>query len=404
LPTTPTIAKADRVLRFAPALALLAASAAVAASAPVQPEQVPVDVQLQQAKAEASAAVAEQRRLEKAAAQARDEVTRLRAKQLAAAQAIDAAEAEITAADAASRLIETHLAAQRQRLAAQQAPVSSLLAGLVLASRRPPLLFLANSGSVDELVRLRLLVSATAPVISARTAALSSDVRAEQRLQQQATTARARMVESRDDLQHRRNEFAELEERATELAGSRGSQAMGAGDIALASEERLANVETGAASAASSRQIAADLAALGPAPLESRSPPAAPAIEYRLPADASVTDGMAAVSPSGVRSRGITLATRRGTRLVAPASGTVLFAGPFRDYDGVIIINHGKGWKSVLVDAGSGLSNGDVVAIGDPIGVALGPVQLQLLHGGEAVSPALIAGSSAVLSNRPKGG
>jgi septal ring factor EnvC (AmiA/AmiB activator) len=90
--------------------------------------------------------------------------------------------------------------------------------------------------------------------------------------------------------------------------------------------------------------------------------------------------------------------------LAAPASGTILFAGPFRDYDGILIIDHGGGWKSVLVNAGSKLPRGSKVTAGEPIGIALGAVEIELQHDGEAVSPALIAGSSAVLSNRPKGG
>ena len=115
-------------------------------------------------------------------------------------------------------------------------------------------------------------------------------------------------------------------------------------------------------------------------------------------------DGLGAVSAAGVRSRGVTLATRRGNALVAPAAGRILFAGPFRDYDGVVIIDHGRGWKSVLVNAGSSLGRGTAVKLGDPLGIALGPVEVQLQHGGRPVSPALIAGSSAILSNTRKSG
>jgi septal ring factor EnvC (AmiA/AmiB activator) len=151
--------------------------------------------------------------------------------------------------------------------------------------------------------------------------------------------------------------------------------------------------------------MAQDLAGLGPAPLpvEVGTSQGAPLV-YRLPADAPVTDGVGEVSANGVRSRGITLATPRGMPLIAPASGTILFAGPFRDFDGVVIIDHGGGWKSVLVNAGSKFPRGSRVEIGEPLGIALGPVEVQLQHGGQAVSPALIAGSSAMLSNKRKSG
>ncbi len=392
------------MFRSVSALLLLTGAAAVAASTPVQPDQVPVDVQVQQARSEAAAALAEQERLEKAAADARDEVTRLRAQQLAAAQAIEAAEAQITAADAEALLVQAQLATGRKRLAAEQAPVSSLLAGLVLAARRPPLLLLADSGSTGDLVKLRLLVSATAPVIRARTAALSAELQRQTGLERQGIAARERMAGSREQLQKRREALAALEQQAIEMARRRGSAALGAGDVALASEERFTAIRQSAQSAGASRQLASDLAALGPAQVPTGNVPPGSPFGYELPVAAPVSAGMGAVSANGVRSRGITLATRPGAPLAAPASGTILFAGPFRDYDGVIIVDHGSGWKSVIVNAGSKLGKGMTVRIGQPLGIALGPVEVQLQRGGEPVSPALIAGSSGDLSNGSKGG
>jgi septal ring factor EnvC (AmiA/AmiB activator) len=391
------------VLRTATALLLLAGTAAIGASAPVQPEQIPVDIQLEQARKDAEAAVAEQKRLEKAAAEARDEVTRVRAQHLAAAQAIEAAEARITAADAEVMLVQAQLAAQRQHLASQQVPVSALLGGLYLAARRPPVLLVANSGSAEDLVKLRVLVSATAPAIRARTAALSAELNRQRQLEQQALAARARMAQTRDDLKKRRVALAELEQRAIDLVRKRGAQALSAGDVAIASQERFAGVQREAPSEGASRKLAADLAALGPAPLAGTAAPPPP-FAYELPAQAPVTEGMGAVSPNGVRSRGLRLATPRGSALTVPANGTVLFSGPFRDYDGVVIIDHGNGWKSVIVNAGSKLRKGARARMGEPLGTALGPVEVQLLSGGEPVSAALIAGSSQVLSNPSKGG
>jgi len=392
------------VLRLAAALLLIAGSAAIAASAPVQTERIPVDLQLRQARGEAQAAETEQRRLEAAASKARDEVQRLRAEQLAAAQAIAAAEARISAADAEARIAQAHLAAQRARLAAEQAPASSLLAGLALMARRPPLLMLADSGSAEELVKLRLLVSATAPVIEAKTAALARELERGSRLEKAALAARQASVRSRDELARRRQAFAELEARALRLAEERGAEALGAGDLVLARQEQVTELESQSASGAKAARLASELAGLGPALLPAARAPLEAPLDYRLPADAAVVDGMGAVSSNGVRSRGTTLATRRGVPLVVPAGGTILFAGPFRDYDGVIIIDHGSGWKSVVVNAGSRLRRGAKVGIGEPLGIALGPVEVQLQHKGRSVSPALIAGSSPLLSNKRDSG
>lgn len=394
------------MLRFAASPLLAAGSAALAASSPVGLEQIPVDIMLQQARSEAEAAEAEQQRLEAAAARAQGEASRLRAQQLAAVQAIAAAEARISAADAAARIVQAQLIAQRQRLAMEQAPASSLLAGLALMARRPPFLLLADAGSAEELVKLRLLIASTMPVIQAKTAALVSELERGSRLERSALAALGEMRRTREELGRQRDAFARLEARANGLAERRGFEALGAGDVAIAREEQLSELQGRAQSQRSAARLAAELARLGPAPLPrtggagvQRAP-----LDYRLPADAAVLDGVGAVSPNGIRSRGVTLATRRGSALVAPASGTILFAGPFRDYDGVVIIDHGRGWKSVLVNAGSTLQKGARVTIGDPLGTALGPLEVQLQHGGEAVSPAIIAGSSAVLSNRRKSG
>ncbi|MDQ3483358.1 MAG: peptidoglycan DD-metalloendopeptidase family protein [Pseudomonadota bacterium] len=393
------------MFRLAAASLLIAGSAALSASAQVPPAPT-MDSRLDQARSEAASAEIEQRRLEAAAQQARDDATRLRAERLAAAQAIAAAEARISAADAQATIVQAHLAAQRQRLAAEQAPASSLLAGLALMARRPPVLLLADSRSAEELVKLRLLIAATTPAIQAKTAALASELERGRRLEQAALAAREAMVESRDELARKRQDFAKLEARAIRLAGTRGSEALGAGDVAIARHEQLSTLQRKALSGAEAARLARQLAGLGPAPLPVRDggQVASTAIEYRLPALARVTDGLGAVSDNGVRSRGVTLATRRGAALVAPASGTILFAGPFRDYDGVVIIDHGRGWKSVLVNAGSGLARGTKVRIGERIGIALGAVEVQLQQGGRSLSPALIAGSSAMLSNPPEDG
>jgi septal ring factor EnvC (AmiA/AmiB activator) len=105
-----------------------------------------------------------------------------------------------------------------------------------------------------------------------------------------------------------------------------------------------------------------------------------------------------------VRSRGISFATARGAAVSAPAEGVVRYSGPFRDYDGILILDHGGGWTSLIVNVSSSLKSGDRVHLGDPLGRALGPIEVQLSHNGRRFSPALIAGSSQTLSKGIKRG
>jgi septal ring factor EnvC (AmiA/AmiB activator) len=379
----------------------------LAASGPAQAPTETVDQWLQHARAEARAADIRVVRLEQAAGRARGEAAKLRAHQMAAAEAIAAAEARISAGDAQRRLIAARLSARRQRLQTQQAPIASLLAGLAMMARRPPLLALASDSSLEEFVRVRVLLDASLPVIRRRTAALSSELAEGQRLERAALAARSSLARSRDELAGRRRQFAQLEARALRSAASTGTAALGAGDVALAMGEDVERLASDWDRRRFASRTAAELRALGPAPLrpvpgEGRA--TRPAIDYRLPANARVVTGLGEVNASGVRSRGLTLATRPGAIVTVPAAGIVRFAGPFRDYDGIANSALGRGWMSLIVNVRSPLSPGTRVASGEPLGRALGELGVELSRNGHHVSPALIAGSSDSLSKGAKGG
>jgi len=388
-------------------IAVTAVSLFTAASA-APPQTSPMDDELRQARAEQAAAEAEVAKLDQAALQARDEASRLRAQQDAAAQAIEAAEARITASDVQLRLASAFVAAHRQQLAREQRPIASLLAGLATMAERPPLLALADRGGTDELVKVRILLDATLPVIRRKTARLSSELAAGQQLEQRALAAKTELVQGRKDLAARRQQFAALESRAIARSLASGGRALGAGDVAIAAGEDVERLRASEASSRDALRLAGQLAALEPAPPRPAGPEGGAVrlvpFAYVLPANARVIDGLGSVNDSGVQSRGLTLATSRGAPLAAPAAGTVRFSGPYGDYDGILIIDHGGGWMSLIVNVASTLRPGSRVQLGDPVGRALGPIGVELSQNGRRISPALIAGSSATLSKAPKGG
>jgi septal ring factor EnvC (AmiA/AmiB activator) len=379
----------------------------LAGSAFAQTGGQPLDSALKAAMAEQAAAEAQTAKLEQFASRAQNDADRLRAEQEAAAQAIEAAEARISAANARLQLTSAYVAAHRQQLAAEQQPVSSLLAGLATMARRPPLLVLADTGGTDQLVEVRLLLDSTLPVIRSRTSRLSAELAQGQRFQQAALAARSELARSRDNLLARRQQYAALEQKAEQKALASGGEALTSGDVAIAASEQVERLRSEQAQSQSIRAVAAQLAAEEPAPprpIAAEGGAPRPPFAYQLPAAASVTEGLAAVDTSGVRSRGLTLATVRGMTVTAPASGIVKFSGPFRDYDGVLVIDHGGGWLSLIVNVGSPLHPGDKVALGQEIGRALGPLQVELSQNGRRISPALIAGSYQPMSKGPKGG
>src|SRR6478672_8520357 len=211
----------------------------LAASAVAQSAGEPLDQTLKAAEAEQAAAEADAAKLDRAAAGARTEADRLHAEQAAAAQAIQAAEARISAANVRLQLASAYVAAHRQQLANQQQPVSSLLAGLATMARRPPLLVLADRGGTDELVKVRLLLNATLPVIRARTGRLSAELAQGERLKQSALAARSELARSRDNLAARQQTYAALEQKAVQQALASQGQALGTSDVALGASENV---------------------------------------------------------------------------------------------------------------------------------------------------------------------
>src|SRR3546814_5521863 len=85
----------------------------------------------------------------------------------------------------------------------------------------------------------------------------------------------------------------------------------------------------------------------------------------------SIVTGRGEVDESGVRSRGITIAARPGGQVVAPAPGRVGFAGDYRGYGKIVIIDHGGGWVSLLTGMiALSVGVGDTVDAGAPVGRA----------------------------------
>ncbi len=88
-----------------------------------------------------------------------------------------------------------------------------------------------------------------------------------------------------------------------------------------------------------------------------------------LPARGRIIMSYGEQKHKGVSSKGIMIRTRDNAQVVSPFDGTVIFAGPFRGYGNLIIIEHGGGYLTLL----AGLNNFDVelgqlLLAGEPVG------------------------------------
>lgn len=370
-------------------IALLAGSSSIAQSSG--------DSAIDAARADAVRAEAEAARLTKAASQARGEAGRLAAQRLAAAAEITAAEARISEADFVLRAREALVRDSAARLAEKQAPVAALVAGVVNLGRRPPLLSLVADRDLAQMVRMRALLDVAVPRIRAQSAALAADLESNRRLVGQAKSARAALGSARASLTRRQQQFAALEARWMDRAATLDAGAIGADDRMLAASEGVDSLGSERDRARAARRLASELSLLPAAPrrpftADSRALP--PPFAMVVPVDAPVIDGLGQISASGIRSRGTTFATRAGAQIRVPADGILVFAGPYRRHDGIAIIDHGKGWMSLLVGVRTSQPKGSRLTRGSALGTALGPVTVELSTNGRPVSAILIAGSS----------
>ena len=72
----------------------------------------------------------------------------------------------------------------------------------------------------------------------------------------------------------------------------------------------------------------------------------------------------------GITSEGLTFSSLAGSPIVAPLAGRVVFAGPFRGYGQILILQHKGGYHSFLAGFGRiDAEMGQEVAAGEPLGI-----------------------------------
>lgn len=373
--------------------ALLAACLIATAAIAATDERTLALARSQSARAEAERRVAQlagQRDRNMAAAARTDQEALALGRRLGeAAAAVRVAEARARAAAAAERV-------QAARVAETRAPITGMIAALARIARRPPALALASGTSVTDAAHLSLLIRDLRERIAARSAALDEELERRSALRADTARAVATLRASQRLFRERRQLLAgarlDLAERAVMLSE--------ATDVELERLRGLAEERSGLdealGGARRDAERSARLAALpGPAlaPDAPRGLPRSGPPLYALPAFGRVISGTGERDADGIRARGLTLATSPGLAVGAPGAGRVLYAGAFRNYGDIVIIDHGHGWTSLV----AGLSRtstelGADVLLGAPIGHAGRRLLLELRHEGQPVDIVGMAG------------
>ncbi len=337
------------------------------------------------ARAKAQSILAEQRaaKLEELAEEQAGSAEQVRARAAAVAARIQATEADVSAAESRIAIIERMQGEQQQRLAEKQEPAVRLVAALQTLSRRPPALSLVQPGAVSDLVHVRAALSSILPAVRARTADLKQEIARGQALRRDAGRALASLETAQKRLDDQRAALLVVFAQRRAVADNTIGQALSEQDKSIAMIEKARSITQLLDQVAEDGEVRDRLAALAGPSLrpseggaEGVSVPPAPianaSIPYRLPASGVVVQGMGDLSADGVRSRGLTLAVRPSAQIVAPSGGTVVFAGEFKGYGRIVIIDHGGGWTSVITSlANLDVRAGDSVLQGSPIGRAV---------------------------------
>ena len=386
-------------------LALLPVVAALAASqGNAQSELADQQRRLIAARAESAAAAERAQKLDDAAKAERDEAAKARAEEAAMGARIQQAQADIAAASARVTLVDRLLGDQQTRLAAQQGPIARLIAALCSLAQRPDAVSVMQPGSVADLVHVRAVIGSTLPEVRARTAGLRADLNQTRRLRADAALAAQSLTEGRRRLETNRIALARLEAEHRLKSQDLSRSALAESDRAIGLGERARDLVDGMQVTTDAAATARALSALSgplPRPGEAAEPPlswTAATAPYRVPVTGKLITGFGEVSSdAGVTSRGLTWIVAGGADVSAPAAGRIVFAGPFRDYGTIVVIDHGGGWSTALIGLGSlSVATGERVGQGALLGAAPQGedrrITAELRRKGRAIDPVALTG------------
>jgi septal ring factor EnvC (AmiA/AmiB activator) len=382
------------------------------AAAPTSDDPAQTRAALRAALAESRAAEARGARLAREADAARDAAEKTAREAAALAARIQQAEAAIAVAEARLALAARERAILREELGREQQPVVHLTAALQQFSRRPLALAVLRPGSVQEAVYLRAMLDSAVPQVRARTADLRARLARSRALREEALAAAGQLRAEQARLAERRTALAALESRQRLASRAASGNADREAERALALAEEARDLDALVSELGRAGTLRARLAVLPgpllrpakpenarvsslddlPSPAPSATAPPAP---YLLPVTGRTVLGFGAPQGSGTSS-GLTLAPRPGAQVVSPAAGRVAFAGPYRGYGRIVIVEHAGGWTSLVTGlARTDVEVGERLVAGAPLGIAAQArpqVTLELRREGEPVNPLRFVG------------
>jgi septal ring factor EnvC (AmiA/AmiB activator) len=300
---------------------------------------------------------------------------------------IDATKARLAPLDQRESLLQTSLGARR-------AVIAEILAALQRIGQQPPPALLVRPEDALQAVRTAITLSTVVPEMRTQADAVANDLSKLMHVREQIAGERTR-------LSGELNQLASEQQRLNSLVNERQKK-QAVVEQALESEQQhatqlaqqvdnlkdlIVKLEHTLGSAGGSAQIdprsveddatRPELAALSD---PGRLAPAVAFAETRghlhLPVNGAKIREFGDANGAGGTQKGLSIATRPGAQITAPCDGWVVYAGPFRSYGQLLILNAGGGYHVVLAGMERiSVDLGQFVLTGEPVAAMGGGLQ-----------------------------
>jgi len=297
----------------------------------------------------------------------------------------------------------------RKSLAGRRHAVAEVLAALQRLGRRPPPALLVKAEDALDSVRSAMLLGAVLPEMRQQTEALMGDLGELARLRTGIAAERASLGRDLAAL-------ADDRQRLTALVDQRQKQQTEAESVVAAERQRAIqlgrqaddvqeliaklghdldsatrNPGKRAGDEKKSSDSRVNLAALhDPGRLTPAVAFASAKNQLPLPVNGVRIREFNAADGVGGTEKGLSIASRPGAQVTAPCDGWVVYAGPFRNYGQLLILNAGGGYHVLLAGMERiSVDLGQFVVTGEPVAVMGGRVQPAIALTGGSGQPVL---------------
>jgi septal ring factor EnvC (AmiA/AmiB activator) len=297
-------------------------------------------------------------------------------------------ETRIGETEASLRPLDSREQAVRASLDSRRSEIVEVLAALQRAGRRTPPALLVRPEDALQSLRTAMLLGSVVPELRGRAEKLAADLGELVNLRQRIATKRDELARDRDRLKDDSVRLAALveERQRKQSAIEKDVEAEGARAINLSRQvEGLQGLITkmeqdlkSAAKAAATASLQGAPAAPGGKPnLGALKDPArlSPAIAFAsarglfaFPVNGRKIREFGGSDGSGGVEKGISLTTKPGAQVTTPCDGWVVYAGPFRSYGQLLILNAGGGYHVLIAGMERiSVNIGQFVLTGEPV-------------------------------------